>query len=82
MGRDVRLLPWKKKERKKETVCQDEILYPRILGIQGGKDAWDALSCTSLSAQEPRITGLSCRKRPVKIRHPVHYGHPVLTSVF
>jgi len=27
-------------------------------GTQGGEHAWDALSCTSLSAKEPLIMGI------------------------
>ena len=41
-------------------------IYDVILWIfttlQGGEYAWDALSCTSLSAKEPLITPLFCGK--------------------
>ena len=45
--------------------------------LQGGDDAWDALSCRSLSAKEPLIMGPFCGKRPIKIRHPRRLCHPV-----
>jgi len=35
------------------------------------------LSCRSLSAKEPQIIGLFCRKRFVKIRHPTPLHHPI-----
>ena len=44
---------------------------------QGGEDQQDALSCRSLSAKQPLIIGLFCRKRPIKIRQPVGLRHPV-----
>jgi len=43
-----------------------------------GKNAYNALSCRSLPAKEPQITGLFCGKWPIKIRHPVHLRHPVV----
>jgi len=45
--------------------------------IPGGEDAQDALSCRSLSAKEPLIIGLFCRKEPTKIRHPTYLCHPI-----
>jgi len=36
-----------------------------------------ALSCRSLSAKEPLIIGLYCRKRLIKIGHPLGLRHPV-----
>jgi len=52
--------------------------FSKVSPLQGGEDAQDALCCRSLSAKEPRIIGLFCGKRPVKIRHPVHLRHAVL----
>jgi len=48
--------------------------------VQGGKDAWDAFSCRSLSAKEPLSIGFFCGKWPVKIRHPTHLPYPVWDS--
>jgi len=45
--------------------------------LQGGVDAYDALSRRSLSAKEPLIAGLFCGKWPTKIRHPMHLCHPI-----
>ena len=39
------------------------------------------VSCRSLSAKETLIIGLSSRKWPVKIRHPLQVCYPVLISV-
>jgi len=47
--------------------------------LQGGGNAWDALSCRSLSGKEPLIIGLFYGKRPIKIRHPTRHRHPVKT---
>ena len=41
------------------------------------EDAHDALSCKSLSAKEPLIIGLFCRKRPIKTRPP----RPIYTGL-
>jgi len=49
----------------------------RVTYIQGGEDPLDALSCRSLFAKGPLIIGLFCRKRPIKIRHPMGLRHPV-----
>jgi len=43
-----------------------EVSRPKV---QVGEDALDVLSCRSFSAKETPITGLFCRKRPIKIRH-------------
>jgi len=40
------------------------------LCLQGGEDAYDALSCRSVSTKERLIIGLLCEKWHVKIRHP------------
>jgi len=45
--------------------------------LQGGEDAWAALSCRSLFAKEPPVIGPFCGKRPIKIRHPVGVRHTV-----
>ena len=45
------------------------------LQLHGGEDPQDALSCRSLSAQEPSIIGLFCRKWPTKIKHPMGLRH-------
>jgi hypothetical protein len=41
------------------------------------QDAYDALSCRSLSAKEPLIIGLFWRTWPIKTRHPMGHRHPV-----
>jgi len=38
---------------------------------------FDISSCRSLSAKEPLIIGLFCRRRPVMTRHPTHFRAPV-----
>jgi len=40
----------------------------------------NTLSCRSLSAKEPLITGLFCGEWPTKIRHPTHLCHSVAVS--
>jgi len=58
-------------------VCWEKSTYQKRELIQGGKDAHHAVSCRSLSANEPLIIGLFHGKYPVKIRHPMHLRHPV-----
>jgi len=54
-----------------------QISVPDTFALHGGKDAYDALGCRSLSANQPLITGLFCGKRYIKIRHPMRGCHPV-----
>jgi len=49
-----------------------------VIGVQGGEDSQDALSCLRFFAKEPLIIGLFCGKWPMKIRHPMNLRHPVL----
>ena len=53
-----------------------DVLYASSL-IQGGQDPQDVSNCTSLSAQEPLVTGLFCGIRPMNIRHPMGLRRPV-----
>ena len=48
-----------------------------VIVVTGGTDAQDAVRCRSLSAKEPLIIELFCRKRHIKIRHPMPLHHPV-----
>ena len=48
--------------------------------VQCGKDSQDTLSRRSFFAKEPLIIGLCCRKRPLKIRHPISLCHPAHLS--
>jgi len=50
--------------------------------LQGGEDAYDALSHKSLSAKETLIIRLFCGKWPVEIRHPTHLRHPVVDVLY
>jgi len=62
------------------TITMTNQILPRKkskLRYEGGVDAWNAWSCMSLSAKEPLIIGLFCRKRPTKIRHLILLRHPV-----
>jgi len=45
--------------------------------VQGGDDAWNALSSWSLFAKEPPIIGLFYSKQPMKIRHLMRLRRPV-----
>ena len=53
-----------------------------LVPVQGGKEAYNAVTCRSLSAKEPINIGLFCWKRPLKIRHPMPLCHPVTCGVF
>jgi len=58
------------------TYLKSPLLLLLIL-LQGDEEACTALSCRSCSAKEPQIIGLFCGKRPIKIRHPLPFRHPV-----
>jgi len=53
-------------------------IFATRVGVQGGEDPWDALSCRLFFAKEPPIIGLFCGKCPTQIRHPMGLRHPVV----
>jgi len=54
--------------------------FPCEAMVQGGEDAQDAVTCRSLSAKGPIITGLFCGKRPIKIKASYVFLPPCNTS--
>jgi len=61
-------------------VCQYRAAKTRRM--TGRTTGGGAPSCRSLFAKEPLITGLFCRKRPMKIGHPMVLCHPVYFFAF
>jgi len=58
------------------TQIHSYIIY-LYLGLQGGEDSQDALSCKSFFAKQPLIIGLFCGKWTTQIRQAVTLCHPV-----
>jgi len=70
------------------TICIHTKMYQQYVSscVQGGEDSQDVLNCRLFSANEPLITGLFCRKWPIKshsmrLRHPVSFTRINLCEV-
>jgi len=50
---------------------------PKVTPLQGGEDAQASYRCRSISEKKLPVIKLCCGNRPVKIRHPTHFRHPV-----
>ena len=69
---------------RKWAICKTWLIYmPPVLVnlqihlVQGGEDAYNALSRRSLFAKEPLMIGLFYGKWPIKMKHPMGLRHPV-----
>jgi len=61
--------------------CYCSMLQCGAVEIQGGEDPWDALSCRSFFAKEPRIIGLFCKKMTYEDKAPFDSTPPCITLV-
>ena len=61
------------------SLCWD--LIPNRIHSSVWRKCIECVSCWSLSAKEPLITGLFCGRWPIKIRHPMVLCYPAVSRL-